>query len=37
MCVYGLLGFGFYQMLQPRYIANAGLAAYKAPVGGERL
>jgi hypothetical protein len=36
MCVYGLLGFGFYQMLQPRYIANVGLAAYKAPVAAVR-
>jgi hypothetical protein len=36
MCVYGLLGFGFYQMLQPRYIVNVGLAAYKAPVATVR-
>lgn len=32
MCVYGLFGFSFYKMLQPRQIANVGLAAYKPPI-----
>jgi hypothetical protein len=32
MCVYGLFGFSFYKMFQPRQIANVGLAAYKPPV-----
>jgi len=32
MCVYGLFGFSFYKMLQPRQIANVGLAAYKPPL-----
>jgi hypothetical protein len=30
--VYGLLGLGYYQMFQARHIANAGLAAYRAPI-----
>ena len=29
MFVYGFFGFSFYEMLQPRHIANMGLAAYK--------
>jgi hypothetical protein len=32
MFVYGLFGFSFYKMLQPRHIAHVGLAAYKPPV-----
>jgi hypothetical protein len=32
MFVYALFGFGFYKMLQPRHIANVGLAAYEAPI-----
>ena len=32
MFVYGLFGFSFYEMLQPRHIANLGQAAYKPPV-----
>jgi hypothetical protein len=32
MFVYGLFGFSFYKMLQPRHITNVGLAAYKPPV-----
>jgi hypothetical protein len=32
MSVYGLFGFSFYKMLQPRHIANVGLAAYKSPI-----
>jgi hypothetical protein len=32
MFVYGLFGFSFYEMLQPRHIANLGLAAYKPPL-----
>jgi hypothetical protein len=36
--VYGLFGFSFYEMLQPRHIANLGLAAYKPPLAtGSRL
>src|ERR1700731_2429420 len=30
--VYGLFGLSFYEMLQPRHIANMGLAAYKPPL-----
>jgi hypothetical protein len=29
--VFGLLGFGFYKLMQPRQIPNPGLAAYKPP------
>src|SRR3954470_14590993 len=29
--VCGLLGFGFYDLMQPRQIPNPGLAAYKPP------
>ena len=32
MLVYGLFGFGFYRMLQPRHIANVGLAAHRPPM-----
>jgi hypothetical protein len=32
MFVYALFGFGFYKTLQPRHIANVGLAAYEAPI-----
>ena len=32
MFVYGLFGLSFYEMLQPRHIANLGLAAYKPPL-----
>jgi hypothetical protein len=31
MLVCGLLGFGFYKLMQPRQIPNPGLAAYKPP------
>ena len=36
MLVHGLFGLGFYQMLQPRQIANVGLAGYKPPVAMVR-
>jgi hypothetical protein len=35
--VYGLFGYSFYEMFQPRHIATVGLAAYKPPVASARL
>ena len=33
LCICGVLGWGFYQLMQPAQYLNPGVAAYKAPPG----
>ena len=33
LCICGVLGWGFYQLMQPAQYSNPGVAAYKAPPG----